>query len=399
MLNLTYLKLYISSLYVSVFAFCIFAVLKTDFIGQQRFRTSETRYQETRYGRFKDSLFLAGVSENVTEKTVLVHKGSTAIPAVKTPEYNSSLLMTSDTEKYLDTNSYRPCQSGIKDCRKRLPQAIVIGAKKCGTGTLRYFLRVHPQVAFSKHVEIHYFDVPWKYKNGINWYRNQMSPSWPDQITIEKTPRYFVCGRAPTAIHDDISPKTKIIILIRDPVKRAVSDYLAVKHMEGITKITFENITVKSSHLTPPYTDPIYYIRSSFEESVLDSNGSINIWNGLINIGLYANHIRRWLQVFPKEQILVLDSDEFVQNPLKTLTLVEQFLKLTPFFRKKHFYLSPKKGFYCLRMSGKVSCQGSSKGRKHPTVDQSVIEKLKEFYKPFNKELVELLNQNFSWVV
>lgn len=295
---------------------------------------------------------------------------------------------------FINRTDYRPCSWKITECRRKLPQAIVIGVKKCGTGTLRYFLKFHPQVAFTAEEEMHYFNIPSRHAKGIQWYRRRMSLSWPNQLTIEKTPRYFVSSVAPTGIRDEISPKTKIIVLLRDPVKRSISDYLAVRKTEGLT---LQN-PVNSSNQLPPYTDPIYDIKSSFENSVLDLNGDIKSWNGLINIGLYSNHLRRWLDVFPRQQILVLDSDTLTHDPLKAFRLIEQFLDLSPFFRPEHFYFSKRKGFYCLKMSGKVSCQGSSKGRTHPTVDQSVIDKLKAFYEPYDKDLVELLGRNFSWI-
>lgn len=293
----------------------------------------------------------------------------------------------------IDRSDYRPCHWKIKECKRKLPQAIVIGVKKCGTGTLRYFMKVHPQVAFSPDEEIHYFNIPSRHEKGIQWYRSHMSLSRPNQVTMEKTPRYFVSSVAPRGIRDEVSPDTKIIVLLRSPVKRAVSDYLAVRKTEGLTVPH----TVNGSAQSPPYTDPVYDIKTSFEKSVID-NGEIKVWNGLINIGIYVNHLRRWLDVFPRDQILVLDSDVLTHDPLHSLGEVEKFLHLSPFFRQEHFHFSKRKGFYCLHISDRISCQGSSKGRKHPTVEPSVLDKLIEFYKPYDKELVKLLNQNFSWI-
>lgn len=330
-------------------------------------------------------------------------KQTTSTKASNTPEVvvenETFLLQKANTRPLeslqvsLSSTDFKPCYQKNGECRRRLPQAIVIGVKKCGTGTLRYFLKVHPQVVFSRDEEIHYFNVPSRHDRGIEWYRRQMSLSRSKQITMEKTPRYFVSSAAPLGIYNEVSPKTKIIVLLRNPVKRAVSDYIAVKHTEGLTPPKDVNVTGQ----VPPYVDPIYDIKPSFERSVLDQDGNVKEWNGLINIGMYSNHMKRWLAVFPKEQILVIDSETITQQPWEAIAKVERFLGLTPYFNKEHFYFSAKKGFYCLKRSGKVSCQGASKGRKHPDVDQDVLEKLRTFYRPYDEELSNLLQQRFSW--
>jgi hypothetical protein len=59
---------------------------------------------------------------------------------------------------------------------KHLPQAIIVGVKKCGTRALLKFLSIHPAIAASTS-EIHFFDSPNNFRLGLNWYRyviNQM---------------------------------------------------------------------------------------------------------------------------------------------------------------------------------------------------------------------------------
>jgi hypothetical protein len=53
---------------------------------------------------------------------------------------------------------------------KHLPQAIIIGVKKCGTRALLKFLSTHPDIAASS-TEIHFFDSPKNFPLGLNWYR------------------------------------------------------------------------------------------------------------------------------------------------------------------------------------------------------------------------------------
>jgi len=110
---------------------------------------------------------------------------------------------------------------------QQLPQALIIGAAKCGTSALIEFLSVHPQVAVS-HREIDYFANDKNYFKNISWYLSQMPYSNPYQITIEKTPAYLVDSNAPLRVYK-FNPKIKLVVIVRDPVVRAVSHYVHAK--------------------------------------------------------------------------------------------------------------------------------------------------------------------------
>lgn len=104
---------------------------------------------------------------------------------------------------------------------KKFPQAIIIGVKKGGTRALLEFLRVHPDVR-AVGAEPHFFDR--FYDKGLGWYRSLMPRTLEGQITMEKTPSYFITKEAPRRVHS-MSRHTKLIAVVRDPVTRAVSDY------------------------------------------------------------------------------------------------------------------------------------------------------------------------------
>lgn len=74
---------------------------------------------------------------------------------------------------------------------RRLPQAIIIGVRKCGTRALLEMLYLHPMVQKASG-EVHFFDRDENYNKGLEWYRLKMPHSYPGQITIEKSPSYFV---------------------------------------------------------------------------------------------------------------------------------------------------------------------------------------------------------------
>ncbi|KAF7388905.1 hypothetical protein HZH66_010042 [Vespula vulgaris] len=74
---------------------------------------------------------------------------------------------------------------------RHLPQAIIIGVRKCGTRALLEMLYLHPQIQKASG-EVHFFDRDDNYGKGLEWYRRKMPYSFKGQITIEKSPSYFV---------------------------------------------------------------------------------------------------------------------------------------------------------------------------------------------------------------
>lgn len=70
-------------------------------------------------------------------------------------------------------------------------QALVIGVRKCGTRALLEMLYLHPRIQKAAG-EVHFFDRDENYWKGLEWYRKKMPHSFRGQITIEKSPSYFV---------------------------------------------------------------------------------------------------------------------------------------------------------------------------------------------------------------
>lgn len=71
------------------------------------------------------------------------------------------------------------------------PKALVIGVRKCGTRALLEMLYLHPRIQKAAG-EVHFFDRDENYWKGLEWYRKKMPHSFRGQITIEKSPSYFV---------------------------------------------------------------------------------------------------------------------------------------------------------------------------------------------------------------
>lgn len=70
-------------------------------------------------------------------------------------------------------------------------QSLIIGVRKCGTRALLEMLYLHPSIQKAGG-EVHFFDRDENYLKGLDWYRKKMPHSFRGQITIEKSPSYFV---------------------------------------------------------------------------------------------------------------------------------------------------------------------------------------------------------------
>ena len=96
-------------------------------------------------------------------------------------------------------------------------------------------LNLHPAVVKASQ-EIHFFDNDENYAKGIEWYRKKMPFSYPQQITIEKSPAYFITEEVPERIYK-MNSSIKLLIIVREPTTRAISDYTQVLETSEATEM------------------------------------------------------------------------------------------------------------------------------------------------------------------
>ncbi|CAH2106167.1 unnamed protein product [Euphydryas editha] len=277
-----------------------------------------------------------------------------------------------------DGNDYMRLGKPNQVLTKRLPDALIIGVKKCGTRALLEFLRLHPDVRAAGS-EVHFFDK--YYHKGFEWYREKMPPTLEGQITMEKTPSYWVTRSAPRRVYS-MNPSVKLLAVVRDPVTRSISDYTqSASKRPSLPR--FEDLALVNSTVT--WGGPW---------SVVDSS-----WPP-VRLGIYARPLKRWLRRFPRSRILFISGERLVVDPAAEMARVQDFLGLKLVITDKHFYFNSTKGFPCLLKSESRStphCLGKNKGRNHPYIDPVVIERLREFYRPYNEKFYELSGINFGW--
>lgn len=155
--------------------------------------------------------------------------------------------------------------------------------------------------------------------------RRRMPPTLVGQITMEKTPSYFVTSEVPKRVkHMNLG--MKLIIVVRDPVTRAISDYTQVK----------------SKRRKMPRFEDLAFLNGS---RIVDTS-----WMPL-KIGVYVRHLERWLQYFPLSQFLFVSGERLIADPVMEITRVQDFLGLKRVICEKHFYFNATKGFPCLLKS------------------------------------------------
>ncbi|KAI6076646.1 Heparan sulfate glucosamine 3-O-sulfotransferase 2 [Aix galericulata] len=205
--------------------------------------------------------------------------------------------------------------------------------------------------------------------------RSLMPRTLDSQITVEKTPSYFVTKEAPRRIFN-MSRDTKLIVVVRNPVTRAISDYTQTLSKKPDIP-TFEGLSFRNRSL-----------------GLVDTS-----WNA-IRIGMYAMHLESWLQYFPLSQIHFVSGEKLITDPAGEMGKVQDFLGIKRVITDKHFYFNKTKGFPCLKKTESSSsprCLGKSKGRTHVQIDPEVIEQLRDFYRPYNIKFYETVGQDFRW--
>lgn len=237
-------------------------------------------------------------------------------------------------------------------------------------------LSLHPAVVKASQ-EVHFFDSDENYRRGFTWYRSRMPLSFIDHMTIEKSPAYFTTEKVPERIFG-MNASVKLLLIVREPVTRAISDYTQV--LEG----------KRQRNKTYP----------GFESLAIDgASFSVNTRYKAVSTSIYAKHLEHWLRFFPVQQLHIVDGDRLISDPLPELQLVERFLNLTPRISHENLYFNATRGFYCLcsQQNRVRRCLAGSKGRTHPHIHSAVLDKLRLFFRPYNQKFYQITGRTFSW--
>ncbi|MCC3425531.1 MAG: sulfotransferase [Microcoleus sp. PH2017_01_SCD_O_A] len=264
----------------------------------------------------------------------------------------------------LQTVASRPELSQVKwnSTQLREPDFIIIGSPRCGTTSLYKYITSHPQILPAANKEICFFSE--HFNKGLAWYQAHFPPPIDAHhfLTGEATPTYLTHPLAASRLHGCL-PKVKLIVILRNPVDRALSHYQMLVR-RGTESRTFEKAIDAELQLLADAT----------ETSLADKS----YWKDCHYIykSLYVCSLKQWMNLFPREQFLILQSEEFYANPAATLSQVFNFLDLPD---------------YQLRDYKQYN------GGNYQPANDVVCQRLHEYFQPHNRELAEYVQRDFEW--
>ena len=176
-----------------------------------------------------------------------------------------------------------------------LPNVLGIGAPRCGTTWLDAQLRHHPEAFMSTaRKEIDYFNL--YYDRGTSWYEHHfdLARDADHRVIGDVSPRYFCGDEIPDQIKLALG-NPRFIVLLRNPVKRMISDYIFT-----------------SGRSTKPL---------DFEQ--MSSVG----WS--FSCGFYADHLRNYFRVFDRDRFLIFIFEELFSNVDAHLDKLAEFLAIS----------------------------------------------------------------------
>jgi hypothetical protein len=246
---------------------------------------------------------------------------------------------------------------------RALPDFLVLGAQKAGTTALYTYLRRHPQIGGPVFKEVSFFDR--HYVNGERWYRAHM-PLRRSGLVGEASPGYLFHPLAPERVAQML-PRSRLIALLRNPADRAFSHYQHEVAF-GREDLSFEEALAcederMEGELERMLREPAYF--------------SYPWWNyTYLARGRYADQLERWYDAFPRDQLLVLFTDDLAADTAATYGRVLDFLGV-----EQHELESYPRIFE----------------REYGDMDTRTRARLQEHFAEPNRRLAELLGRELPW--
>ncbi len=252
-----------------------------------------------------------------------------------------------------------------------LPDFFVIGVVRSGTTSLFHYMSQHPCIESSAYDEIGYFDD--NFHLGLSWYKslfptkftkNKIKNKHGKFLTYDVTPFYIYNPLVAKRILESF-PNAKIISNLRNPIDRAYSNYI-IAFQEGDTTKTFEEVI----HIA---MDELKKNKSKLNDNAY----LVNVhYENILARGFYADQLKIWYEFFPKDQLLMVSSEDLANNTNNSLNKIFNFLDLSDF---------------------KINDTTRKNKREYSPMKKDTRNLLIEFYKPHNEKLYRLIGRNFDW--
>lgn len=170
----------------------------------------------------------------------------------------------------------------MKQDLSTLNTVFIAGATKCGSTTLWSYFQDHHEALVGSKKELFFFDSERNYSKGRAYFDSFFSDATGKRILVDASANYLYFSRVPHRIKRDM-PKARLIFIFRNPVERTISSF-----WHGYAKgRPFDNI----------------------KEALVDSR-----CRHLVEKSRYSSYLQRFMDVFDREQMLFLKTDDLRNN-------------------------------------------------------------------------------------
>lgn len=255
------------------------------------------------------------------------------------------------------------------------PDFLLLGAQKAGTSSLYSWLTDHPDVVAARDKELHYFDRRIHTEPLERYWADFPSEAMMADlrqtrgrtiVTGEATPVYLFHPAVPGAVHRHL-PEAKLLVLLRDPVERAVSHYWMEFNRSNET-LSLEAALAAEEERTAP----------EFQRIDRGEPPGRFFWTATYTArGDYAQQLERWFSRFHRSQMLILTFEDLVSDAEPVYRRTLEFLGVDP-------DVAAMPPFTAQRI-----------GSKQPT-NPDVFARLQERFFDSNRRLLELTGIDYN---
>ncbi len=178
---------------------------------------------------------------------------------------------------------------------------IGLGAGRSGSTWINYCLSEHPEICMPREKKLHFFGNDFKYSKGIEYYKKRFFNCDQGKVIGENTPGYLESPKTAKRIYN-LFKNIKLFVCLRNPIEVAYSRFYYEKAKEQEPTKTFEEA------ISGPKKN-YYLIR-----------------------GNYYTHLKRYLELFPKQNILILIYEDIANDPMKFMGQIYEFLNVNNSF-------------------------------------------------------------------
>ncbi len=268
----------------------------------------------------------------------------------------------------------------------------IIGVQKGGTTALHNYLIQHPQIVGPLKKEVNFFNYENNYKAGNSWYHKQfptrISRTFNKIIYLDSTPQYFDDLETPGRLYS-YNKNSKIILLFRNPVDRAYSAWNMRKQFSELPPDEKEELCIRALSGSSPehiekfknmvYSNPFPEFESLVVNGIDEYNkGKIDNFS-IIQKGLYVYPLVSYLKIFPRNNILIIESNDLKKNKKKYLENILKFI-----------------GAQAVNIENIELKEHNLRNYDQPMNDE-IRKVLFEFYRPHNEKLFEVLGETYNW--